>query len=96
MRKIVALFVVDPATRVPSSRTVPPQQRSWAWPEGAHAAARMRLPEEVVSQVAASFESYMAHDEALRHREALMAERGAKRTEINEELFDVQFSLCEH
>jgi hypothetical protein len=96
VRKIVVFFVVDPMTRVPSTRTVPPQQHSWWWPEETRSALAEQLPAELAQRVQQGAAGAMSHSEALRHREALMKERAAQVEEINSEVYEEAFSLCEH
>ena len=93
VREIVALFVVDPATRVPSTAAIPPQQMAW-WRPLAKLGAK--LPPEAVAEVEKRVEFPMAYDAALRHREALMAERSAGAKKVDGEVYELEFSLCEH
>jgi Protein of unknown function (DUF4246) len=96
VRKIVVFFVVDPATRVPSTRTVPPQQEAWWWPQGTREVLRAQLPQELAGRVEARVGTPMTHAQALKHREALMQERAAKRGVLNNDVCEEEFSLCEH
>jgi Protein of unknown function (DUF4246) len=93
VRKIAVFFIVDPATRIPSTRTVPPLQLEWWRPL---AGLRAKLPREAVEAVEARVEFPLARPAALRHREALMAERSAGVREVNEVVYEHSFSLCEH
>lgn len=50
-RKILAMFLVDPHTRVLSTRQVPPQNRSWWADEVRQIRPFARLPEELFAMI---------------------------------------------
>ncbi|KAL1405611.1 hypothetical protein Q8F55_009250 [Vanrija albida] len=92
-RKILALFLVDPATRIISTQHVPPQQRGWASFPGAEG----RLPREVAIMVEKELDCPYSLEEAKKLRVKLMKERAANNKEINEGIKqDVEFNFCEH
>ena len=104
-RSIVAIFLVDPTLAADSAAvtadTVPPHQAEWLAAElastlpagGNHIGA---LPTELLDGIVAATEDWMSPVDARRHREALMAMRSARAVTDNEELFEAEFSLCEH
>ncbi|KAG8705992.1 hypothetical protein FRC09_002641 [Ceratobasidium sp. 395] len=85
-RKIVALFLVDPAIHRPSTTTVPPQQQDW------HITPNPDLGPNFLTRV----EGGMSRREAENYRLELMDERTAFVKENNDKFFSVAFSMCEH
>ncbi|KAM5353823.1 hypothetical protein ACJ41O_000473 [Fusarium nematophilum] len=95
-RKILALFLVDPAVPVISTANVPPQQRHW-WAESVTPSGRLgRLPPEVTDMVVRSMGFPISLDEARKIREELMAERAVLQEKTNENLKNVGWNFCEH
>ncbi|KAK8932291.1 hypothetical protein VCV18_000825 [Metarhizium anisopliae] len=86
-RKILALFLVDPAIPVISTSNVPPQQRHWYTSGG---------QSEAVATVLQNMDSIMELDEAKKLREELMAERTVLQQNVEDELNQVEWSFCEH
>ncbi|KXH33290.1 hypothetical protein CSIM01_03204 [Colletotrichum simmondsii] len=86
-RKIVALFLVDPAVPVISTANVPPQQKHWF--EGKD---QVHGANDMVETMSALIEM----DEAKKLREELMKERTVLSKAVNDELRDVEWSFCEH
>ncbi|KAK1523930.1 uncharacterized protein CCOS01_09017 [Colletotrichum costaricense] len=86
-RKIVALFLVDPAVPVISTANVPPQQKHWF--EGKD---QVHGANDMVETMSALIEM----DEAKKMREELMKERTVLSKTVNDELRDVEWSFCEH
>ncbi|KAG9088437.1 hypothetical protein FRC06_002031 [Ceratobasidium sp. 370] len=85
-RKILALFLVDPAIQRPSTTIVPPQQQDWrVVPDPTLAAAML-----------SRFENTMSRQEAEAYRLELMDERTAFVKANDEHFFSVPFSMCEH
>ncbi|EKD05591.1 hypothetical protein A1Q2_00081 [Trichosporon asahii var. asahii CBS 8904] len=83
-RKILAFFLVDPATPVVGTANVPPQQAHWG-----HAGRNVledRLPEELVRQVMTDVDCPYDLDTAKKIRLEFMDERSAKVDEENKEL----------
>ncbi|KAG8724298.1 hypothetical protein FRC09_020359 [Ceratobasidium sp. 395] len=96
-RKIVALFLVDPAIQRPSTTRVPPQQQEWT------SAALLSnktlgaaLAPEIIDLVGSLAEGTMTLEEAKSYRLELMDERKAFVKENDEKFFQVAFDLCEH
>ncbi|KAG9126181.1 hypothetical protein FRC07_004559 [Ceratobasidium sp. 392] len=85
-RKILALFLVDPAIHRPSTTIVPPQQQNW------HVTPDSSLGPSFLTRV----EGGMSRQEAERYRLELMDERTAFVKENDEKFFSVAFSMCEH
>lgn len=84
-RKILALFLVDPAIPIISTGNVPPQQRSW-WE---------RQPPEIRNQVSSEVDWPIDEKEAKETRLELMAERSRMSKEHVARLTD-EFNFCEH
>ncbi|KAG9105276.1 hypothetical protein FRC07_009430, partial [Ceratobasidium sp. 392] len=85
-RKILALFLVDPAVHRPSTTVVPPQQQGW------RVAPDPNLAAVTLSRV----DSGMTRQEAEQYRLELMNERTAFVKANDEKFFSVAFSMCEH
>ncbi|KIO15428.1 hypothetical protein M407DRAFT_34999, partial [Tulasnella calospora MUT 4182] len=101
-RKIVALFLVDPEDRIPSTSDIPPQQSHWTREAIFEALVndntRMKtsLPVELVDMVADRVDNVMTLEEAREYREELMNERTAFVDVVDERYFCTEFSFCEH
>ncbi|POR39597.1 Uncharacterized protein TPAR_00204 [Tolypocladium paradoxum] len=87
-RKILALFLVDPAIPVMSTANVPPQQRHWWKGE--------TVPPEVAEMVTKNIDTLIGEDEARGLREELMAERTVMQEDTESKLRQVRWSFCEH
>lgn len=100
-RKILALFLVDPAIPVISTAHVPPQQRGW-WAEATQlsgssaAASKSRLPPELRNMVVDSVEFPIGMDDAKKVREELMAERSRLKEKTDRALGQIEWNFCEH
>ncbi|KAF8601410.1 hypothetical protein BDV93DRAFT_558490 [Ceratobasidium sp. AG-I] len=98
-RKILALFLVDPAVSKPSTTVVPPQQREW---RAAGPAAGPRLRDALRGAATSMpsenkpLDSSMSREEAETYRLELMDERTLFVRENDQKFFAVPFSLCEH
>ncbi|GLB35530.1 putative protein of unknown function (DUF4246) [Lyophyllum shimeji] len=97
-RKILALFLVDPNTRIISTANVPPQRRDW-WSEqvrkGDHAVSR--LPAELQDHVLDAVEEFpISLEDAKELRLKLMEERKVFVVKHDEAFRQHEFSLCEH
>ena len=92
-RKIVALFLVDPATRVLSTANVPPQQKHW-WPERSHETSRSS---EATTEVPGEAQSFpISLEEAKALRKELMAERTNLSTRVDNRIAGDSWNFCEH
>ncbi|WOO83200.1 uncharacterized protein LOC62_05G006723 [Vanrija pseudolonga] len=89
-RKIVALFLVDPATPVVSTANVPPQQLHW------RDAGLGDLPPELTQQIYKDVGCPYGWDEAVKFREELMDERRALDAAADDQLRLGNWSFCEH
>ncbi|KAJ2335930.1 hypothetical protein GGI00_001106 [Coemansia sp. RSA 2681] len=87
-RKILAFFFIDPATRIPSTEIVPPQQQSWwarsALSSGALSDLPLLVKEDILDQV----DFPMSLEEAKQLRLELMAERSVSNVDATESLFN--------
>ncbi|QRV77245.1 hypothetical protein RhiJN_05260 [Ceratobasidium sp. AG-Ba] len=99
-RKIVALFLVDPAVHIPSTTRVPPQQHEWranAVFENVNLKTALgKLAPEIVNHINTLAEGTMSREEANAYRLELMEERKAFVVKNDEKFFEVAFSMCEH
>ncbi|KAI7385473.1 hypothetical protein KC336_g17962 [Hortaea werneckii] len=97
-RKIVALFLVDPYVRIPSTINVPPQQKEW-W-QGSILKSESRfgaLPLELVENVLRNVEDFPIDlEEAKQLRLELMEERKVFVAAADAKLREDTFSFCEH
>lgn len=95
-RKIVALFLVDPAVHVLSSANVPPQQQAW-WSERFVFRGRLgRLPPEVTELVVDGVDFPISLEEAKKARLQLIEERGNVIEVVKERLSSRWWNFCEH
>ncbi|KAI7542407.1 hypothetical protein KC331_g8000 [Hortaea werneckii] len=97
-RKIVALFLVDPYVRIPSTINVPPQRKDW-WQESALASGSRfgELPPELVENVVRNVEDFSIDlEEAKQLRLELMEERKVFVAAADAKLREDTFSFCEH
>ncbi|GJC80754.1 hypothetical protein ColLi_03592 [Colletotrichum liriopes] len=95
-RKILALFLVDPAIPVISTANVPPQQRDW-WKEGVAPDNRIGpLPVEVTDMVFDNLDFPIGLEQAKKIREELMAERTAIAGESRFYNSKREWMFCEH
>lgn len=99
-RKILALFLVDPAIPIISTANVPPQQKHWwASNNAAHVSGlnmTERMPPEVASMVLKDVDFPIEEDEAKRIRGELMEERTVLQQSTDSALKSVEWSFCEH
>ncbi len=95
-RKILVFFLVDPALRVLSTASVPPQQRSWMLDIVQRDMSSLQLPPEITAKVMDHVAWPMSLADAKRYREELMKERKYFISKNNEEFFERPFSMCEH
>ncbi|CAM1510371.1 Fc.00g007060.m01.CDS01 [Cosmosporella sp. VM-42] len=95
-RKILALFLVDPAIPIISTANVPPQQKQW-WAENVIPHERLgNLPPEVTDMVVKSMDFPISKKEAKELRGELMAERTVLQEQTTDNLKNVEWSFCEH
>jgi hypothetical protein len=97
-RKILALFLVDPAVPIISTANVPPQQLDW-WADRALKGTSIgELPVEVRDMVTDNLGSPISEREAKKIREELMEERSAKQDTTTGNLRNVEWNwnFCEH
>lgn len=96
-RKILALFLVDPAVPIISTANVPPQQQHW-WAQGLEPkdGDRPRLPAELRTMVRDSMDWPIGLEEAKATRLELMDERSALNQKGDEQLSYIEWGFCEH
>jgi hypothetical protein len=97
-RKILALFLVDPAIPVISTAHVPPQQRDW-WAEATQLSGptvASRLPPELRNMVVGSVDFPIGMEDAKEVMEELMAERSQLKEKTDRGLNSIEWNFCEH
>ncbi|KAF1975186.1 hypothetical protein BU23DRAFT_579235 [Bimuria novae-zelandiae CBS 107.79] len=96
-RKILALFLVDPCTRIPSTANVPPQQKEW-WADMVQELDRIaKLPVELREWVINSVGDFPIElEEAKALRLKLMDERRMFVADHETRLRQETFNFCEH
>ncbi|OLN95655.1 hypothetical protein CCHL11_04972 [Colletotrichum chlorophyti] len=95
-RKILALFLVDPAIPIISTANVPPQQRHW-WKQVATPHNRIGpLPPEITEMVLDNMEFPIGLNGAKKIREELMKERTAIGEAMMSEISNSHWNFCEH
>ena len=96
-RKILCFFVVNPFTRVLSTSDVPPQQAHWAIEEMGKAPGLGKLPQELYDAIVkCTTAGLVSRAEAEEDREKLMMERLMFVAAHNQQVFEVEFNMCEH
>ncbi|KDQ58602.1 hypothetical protein JAAARDRAFT_155146 [Jaapia argillacea MUCL 33604] len=101
-RKILCFFLVDPTIPVLSTSRVPPQQHAWYSNELPKAPILQSLPQELVDMVAEGLVdreqsgAIITMEQAKEERERLMKERANFVVQHNENLFEMEFNMCEH
>lgn len=98
-RKILALFLVDPAIPVISTANVPPQQKDW-WVDATKLASpsisKSKLPPELWNLVVDNVEFPIGLEEAKLAREDLMAERSQSEEKTGIMIQTRGWNFCEH
>ncbi|RPD53854.1 hypothetical protein L226DRAFT_548383 [Lentinus tigrinus ALCF2SS1-7] len=96
-RKILCFFLVNPTTRILSTSDVPPQQQDWVVEDAETVQGMQTLPQELYDIVTDYAQTgTISREEAERNREEFMKERAHFIMEHNEEVFEVEFNMCEH
>lgn len=96
-RKIVALFLVDPTRKIPSTSTVAPQQKELLVETLESCGGRLAvLPRELFRMIADFDTHTMTLAEARAYREELMDERTQFVRDNDEGFFGDTFNMCEH
>lgn len=101
-RKIVALFLVDPKNRIPSTSDIPPQQSHWTREAIFEALvqdndkSKASLPVELADMVMDHVDNVMTLAEAKAYREELLEERTVFGDVVDEHHFSTDFNLCKH
>ncbi|TFK53671.1 hypothetical protein OE88DRAFT_1655905 [Heliocybe sulcata] len=102
-RKILCFFLVDPTLKIHSTSVVPPQQYEWYMRELRRAPALKKLPVELFDIIAGLVKEdgsgtggAITLDQAKAVREELMEERANFVVELNEEVYEMEFNMCEH
>jgi len=92
-RKILVFFLVDPLRPVVSTARVPVQRTDWLAAAGVASAA---TPGTGVPRLPSAVEWPLTWERACEVRTAVMAERRTAVRAVNDTLFEVEFSMCEH
>lgn len=94
-RKILALFLVDPAIPIISTANAPPQQKDW-WPGDAVIRNSGRLPGELAKMVVDNIDFLIDEAEAKRIRKDLMEERSVLQRDGVSSIKNIYWNFCEH
>ncbi|KAE8383099.1 hypothetical protein BDV26DRAFT_287885 [Aspergillus bertholletiae] len=96
-RKILAMFLVDPYTRILSTANVPPQRKDWWTEEVRNVPPLHSLPLELFNMIIDGVRDFpLSWEEAVEVREKLMNERGALIDRTNDDMEEPTFCFCEH
>ncbi|KAF1731198.1 hypothetical protein CRV24_009277 [Beauveria bassiana] len=98
-RKIVALFLVDPAIPIISTANVPPQQRDWwrnAEKDGGVGGGDVKGEGGSTLSKEGVADGLMDSEQASRIMEELMAERTMHQDKANHDLRELDWDFCEH
>ncbi|KAI1504770.1 hypothetical protein F5X99DRAFT_370922 [Biscogniauxia marginata] len=95
-RKILALFLVDPAIPITSTSNVPPQQKHWWTSCTGLNSGRGTLPPEVVEMVTDNVEWPIGWEEAKKLRLELMSERTWFKQQEEVQFEKLEWDFCEH
>ncbi|KAI0708765.1 hypothetical protein C8T65DRAFT_576187 [Cerioporus squamosus] len=96
-RKILCFFLVNPETEILSTTHVPPQQEDWSMDEVEKVPALQKLPIELFDMVTQYVKpGVMSREKAEDHRAELMKERSRFVVEHNENVYELEFNMCEH
>ncbi|GLE11652.1 hypothetical protein PINS_up024201 [Pythium insidiosum] len=96
VRRLLAFFLVDPSTRVPSTAVTPPQQQQWIERALEHQLRALELPRDVEQRVKRLANVGWRVEEAHARRLELMAERSPASANGIAANQTYTFSLCEH
>ena len=89
-RKILAMFLIDPAKPIPSTSDVPPQRKDWWMPEVRKVPAFAQLPYEIFEQIIDMVDDFpISWSDALDIRESLMDERTDLNADLDDEMREV-------
>ena len=91
-RKILVFFLIDPKKRITSTADVPIQQRSII-EECIY--QNTILPKEIISEIL-NYTTLMTREDAEHHMKNLMLSRKYYTNDLNKDLYEREFSLCEH
>ena len=96
-RKLLALFLVDPNIKIPSTANIPPQQRHWWADQINKDGVLKKLPRELKDRVFDEVQDFpLSTEQAKLVREELMEERKAQLKEHEESWREIEYSFCEH
>ncbi len=93
-RKILVFFLIDPDKKIISTQDIPMQQRNFLGNQLV-SMVKNRFPRELSRKVA-EYLPGMTLKEARQYREKLMFQRKYFIDQQNQEIFEREFSLCEH
>eukprot|EP00040_Diaphanoeca_grandis_P027958 m.160306 g.160306 ORF g.160306 m.160306 type:complete len:661 (+) comp31180_c2_seq2:8-1990(+) len=97
LRKIMAVFLVNPLERVVSTIDVAPQQREWIRDVLLRMDSFSKLPSEIIERILDFVPGMTTMDEAKVHRLKLMKARAGSQMECTiGGAFRLAYSLCEH
>ncbi|TFK53678.1 hypothetical protein OE88DRAFT_1733567 [Heliocybe sulcata] len=102
-RKILCFFLVDPTTSILSTSSVPPQQLEWYVRELEQVPLMKKLPLELFEMIVSWLKpnelregGLITREQAKEERLMLMDERANFVIQQNEEVYELEFNMCEH
>ena len=96
-RKILCFFLVNPDTEILSTTHIPPQQEDWIEEEVEKIPAMQHLPIELYDMIMSHVkQDVISREKAEEHRAELMKERSKFVVEHNEQVYELEFNMCEH
>jgi hypothetical protein len=95
-RKLLALFLVDPNIKIPSTANVPPQQAEWFIRGGQMESVFGHFPNEIVDQIVDEMDFPFTAEKAKAMRLDLIKERGMFQEQVNDSLLEKRYCSCEH
>lgn len=98
-RKLLALFLVDPNKKIPSTANIPPQRVDW-WAQCINSKENTlfdKLPTEIKDQIFNEVRGFpVSLEQAKRVRKVLMKERGAQEVKTNRNWRRTEYFFCGH
>lgn len=95
-RKILALFLVDPYIKIPSTANVPPQQADWWIKDGQMDHVFGHFPIEIADQIIDEIDFPFSVDTAKKIRDDLIEERKVFIRDVDEHFMENGYCFCEH
>jgi hypothetical protein len=95
-RKILALFLVDPAIPIISTANIPPQQKKWWSGVTGLSSGLGPVPAEIKNMIVKNIDFPIDEAESKKIREQLMQERKVLQKKTGSMLKEIEWNFCEH